>query len=74
MKTFVDNVCRQVVERHIMTPLPDILSPINISELSDDELLGIGSESETKQVTREKLLVFMESLRASLKELNENPP
>ncbi|KAA8646750.1 uncharacterized protein ATNIH1004_005425 [Aspergillus tanneri] len=28
MKTFVDNICRQVVERHIINKLPDVFSPV----------------------------------------------
>ncbi|KAH7357684.1 hypothetical protein B0T11DRAFT_229542, partial [Plectosphaerella cucumerina] len=73
MKTFVDNVCRQVVERQIMRPLSDILSPMAISEMSDEELLEIGSESNTRQAARQKLTGFIECLRASLKELSEHP-
>jgi hypothetical protein len=73
MKTFVDNVCRQVVERHIMRPLSDILSPMVIAEMSDEELLEIGSESAAKQLARQKLVAFIDCLRASLKELSEHP-
>ncbi|KAH7358180.1 interferon-induced GTP-binding protein Mx2 [Plectosphaerella cucumerina] len=73
MKTFVDNVCRQVVERHIMRPLSDILSPMAISEMSDAELLEIGSESAARQLDRQKLEAFIDCLRASLKELSEHP-
>ena len=72
-KTFVDNVCRQVVERHILAPLPTFFSPTAVSELSDEELLRIGSEPETKQDERQKLLSMAECMRESLKELNACP-
>ena len=73
MKTFVDNVCRQVVERHVLVPLPAFFSPTTVSELPDAEVLRIGSEPETKQVTRERLSASAECLRVSLKELSANP-
>jgi hypothetical protein len=72
-KTFVDNVCRQVIERHILVPLPAFFSPTTVSELPDSEVLRIGSEPETKKVAREKLSAAAECLRASLKELSASP-
>ncbi|PVH71731.1 putative dynamin GTPase [Cadophora sp. DSE1049] len=33
LKTFVDNVCRQVVERHILSTLPNIFAPTTVMEL-----------------------------------------
>jgi hypothetical protein len=56
-----------------MRPLSDILSPMAISEMSDAELLEIGSESAARQLDRQKLEAFIDCLRASLKELSEHP-
>ncbi|KAI6601853.1 hypothetical protein MCOR12_004140 [Pyricularia oryzae] len=69
IKTFVDNVCRQVVERHIIAPLPKIFSPITVSRFTDDELLQIGAESEKQNRKREKLKNRANKLRSSLKNL-----
>ncbi|WQF84839.1 Putative dynamin stalk domain, GTPase effector domain-containing protein [Colletotrichum destructivum] len=69
MKTFVDNVCRQVIERHILVPLPEIFYPNTVSQFSDEELLRIGSESERETSRRQKLGEAAEGLRNSLLEL-----
>lgn len=73
IKTFVDNVCRQVVERHFLVSLPTFFSPHAVSSMSDDELLRIGSESETKRATREKYASLVECMRESLAELSISP-
>ncbi|KAF6817471.1 dynamin [Colletotrichum sojae] len=69
MKTFVDNVCRQVIERHIMAPLPDIFHPTRVSEFTDDELLRLGSEPEKEIARRQKLSTEAQSLKSSLVDL-----
>ncbi|TLD04383.1 uncharacterized protein PgNI_12228, partial [Pyricularia grisea] len=69
IKTFVDNVCRQVVERHIIAPLPEIFSPVTVSRFTDDELLQIGSESEKQNRKREELRARAKKLRSSLENL-----
>ncbi|OLN97026.1 Interferon-induced GTP-binding protein Mx2 [Colletotrichum chlorophyti] len=69
MKTFVDNVCRQVIERHIMTPLPETFSPTTIAHFSEAELLRIGSEQDTELARRSKLDVAAQGLRRSLQDL-----
>ncbi|OTB03479.1 hypothetical protein M426DRAFT_74049 [Hypoxylon sp. CI-4A] len=71
-KTFVDNVCRQVIERHLLAPLPDIFCPRTIAELSCEELLRIGSESKEQRDRRKQLTTTAESLRKSLEDLH-NP-
>ncbi|KAJ0163639.1 Interferon-induced GTP-binding protein Mx2 [Colletotrichum tanaceti] len=70
MKTFVDNVCRQVIERHILVPLPEIFYPNTVSQFTDEELLRIGSESERETSRRQKLGEAAEGLRNSLLELH----
>ncbi|KAK1710256.1 hypothetical protein BDP67DRAFT_440893 [Colletotrichum lupini] len=69
MKTFVDNVYRQVIERHILAPLPEIFYPTTVSQFSDDELLRIGSEPEKEIARRQSLKASAEGLRSSLLEL-----
>ncbi|KAK2006509.1 putative dynamin GTPase [Colletotrichum eremochloae] len=73
-KTFVDNVCRQVVERHIITPIPTFFSPRTVSQLSDEEVVRIGSEPERQKLQRAQLCSFADRLRIGLKELNLSPP
>lgn len=41
-KTFVDNVCVQVVERHLLRTLADVFSPEMVIAFSEDELHHIG--------------------------------
>lgn len=69
MKTFVDNVARQVIERHIVCPLPHAFDPGFVARLSDDEITRIGSEPETQAQRREKLEQVAASLRQTLLEL-----
>ncbi|KAI6578549.1 hypothetical protein MCOR06_010548 [Pyricularia oryzae] len=69
MKTFVDNVCRQVVERHIIAPFPKIFSPVTVSRFTDDEFLQIGAELEKQNRKREELKSRANKLRSSLENL-----
>lgn len=69
MKTFVDNICRQVVERHILAPLPEIFYPTTVSQFSDDELVRIGTEPEKEVARRQKLSASAQGLRSSLVDL-----
>ncbi|KAK9578591.1 hypothetical protein V6Z92_009264 [Aspergillus fumigatus] len=39
MKTFVDNVCRQVIKRHILTNLATVFNPMTVSGFSDEDLV-----------------------------------
>ena len=66
MKTFVDNVARQVIERHIASSLPSAFCPDNVSQMSDEVLLKVGSEPEQQIQRRKKLTEIAQSLRQSL--------
>ncbi|KAF2116621.1 P-loop containing nucleoside triphosphate hydrolase protein [Lophiotrema nucula] len=45
MKYFVNAVAKQVIERHLVEPLPDIvLSPLVVAQLSDDEIQFVAAE------------------------------
>ncbi|KAI1136785.1 putative dynamin GTPase [Hypoxylon sp. FL0543] len=69
LKRFVDNVCRQVIERHFIARLPNIFCPQTIAKLSDEELLQIGSESRKQRNRRAHLTATAQNLRESLVEL-----
>lgn len=68
-KTFVDNVCVQVVERHLLRNLTDVFSPEMVIGLSDDELHKVGGESETTQERRKELQSLHSSLSSGLRDL-----
>ncbi|KAM0259705.1 hypothetical protein ACHAQJ_003139 [Trichoderma viride] len=72
MKTFVDNVARQVIERHIVAPLPNAFCPNSVSQLSDEDLLRIGSETEKQTARREKLVAQTQGLKKSLRDLQKS--
>ncbi|KAJ4856509.1 dynamin central region domain-containing protein [Trichoderma breve] len=72
MKTFVDNVARQVIERHVIAPLPNAFSPNSVSQLSEEDLLRIGSESEKQIARREKLALQVQGLKKSLRDLQKS--
>ncbi|KAI0837240.1 putative dynamin GTPase [Hypoxylon sp. FL0890] len=72
MKRFVDNVCRQVIERHFMRRLPSIFCPQTIAKLSDEELLQIGSESRKQQKRRAQLAATAQNLREGLADLEKS--
>lgn len=71
LKTFVDNVCRQVVERHLVRHLPDIFSPRTVAGYTDEELERIAGEKqdviEKRKYTQEQL----ENLKAGLNDLRK---
>ncbi|KAK0246748.1 hypothetical protein LTR29_017650 [Friedmanniomyces endolithicus] len=70
-KTFVDNVCKQFIERHLLRHLPDIFSPRIVAMYTDDELERIAIESpgvvEKEKQLREKLA----NLKAGLEDLRK---
>ena len=70
MKTFVDNVCRQVIERHIVSDLPDLFSPMIVMELSDQDLVRIAAEPPQQKEERAALSELAQNLRDSLMHLH----
>jgi hypothetical protein len=72
MKTFVDNMCRQVIERHIIAPLPTVFSPNAIARFTDEELLRIGAEPEKQKLRRAELTTRAQNLRNSLTDLQRS--
>ncbi|GFF76201.1 hypothetical protein CNMCM6936_003813 [Aspergillus lentulus] len=69
MKTFVDNVCRQVIERHILTNLPTVFNPMTVSSFSDDDLVRLAAESPRISKRRVEATQLQEALMDSLREL-----
>lgn len=69
MKTFVDNVCKQVVERHILGGLPDIFSPVKVATYSDETLQKTASEQAPNVQKRAQLKTLLGGLQESLIEL-----
>lgn len=69
MKTFVDNVCRQVIERHLLIGLAKIFDPIYVSQLSEEDILDMASETPNIRDHRTKLQGLAEALEESLREL-----
>ena len=69
LETFVDNVCRQVIERHLLNPLPQIFCPEEVAALSDDELQSIAAESPENIGLRKRLNKMYENSRRSLLDL-----
>lgn len=69
MKSFVDNICRQVIERHIIAKLPDVFSPVTVSTYNDDELLRLAAESCQLRNRRIEAVQLQEALVQSLRDL-----
>lgn len=67
--TFIDNVCVQVVERHLLRSLPAVFSPEIVAGLTDEELDGIAGEADETLAKRKQLKELHESLLGSLEDL-----
>lgn len=70
MKTFVDNVCRQVIERHIIAKLPSVFEPVLVSGYGTEELLRMAAESAQVSIRRDEARHFQEVLEKSLEDLS----
>jgi hypothetical protein len=66
---FVDNVCKQVVERHLIRNLPKAFPPESIIMLSDGDLRRIAAEPFGNAEKRQELRLLLESLKHSLNDL-----
>ena len=64
MKYFVDVVTKQVIERQLLAPLTEVLSPKSVAEYTDERVQNISSEPfEVRQ-----LRAHLESKRKMLEE------
>ncbi|CAI7613136.1 unnamed protein product [Penicillium pancosmium] len=68
-KTFVDNVCRQVIERHILAKLADAFSPMTVSLYSEGELINLAIESPESCHIRSDAHRLQAALEQSLRDL-----
>ncbi|KAK0886917.1 hypothetical protein LTR02_017711 [Friedmanniomyces endolithicus] len=71
LKTFVDNVCRQVIERHLLANLSDLLSPREVAGYADDELTRIAGERPDVAMKRRQWQEQLEIFQAGLKDLRK---
>ena len=71
MKTFVDNVCRQVIERHLLRNLPDIFSPQLVAMYTDEDLERIAGERPDTVEKRKQLREQLVNLKARLDDLRK---
>ncbi|KAK6363383.1 hypothetical protein TWF730_000815 [Orbilia blumenaviensis] len=66
LKTFVDNVCRQVIERHILRDLTKLFWAPEILKYSDEKVRMLAEESEESRQRREDLRGLKETLESGL--------
>lgn len=69
MKTFVDNVCRQVVEHHLLRNLHSSFTPTTVLGFSDEELKRIASEPASRRERRRELRALQTIMQESSVEL-----
>jgi hypothetical protein len=71
MKTYIDNICRQVIERHLLAGLVKVFDPVFVGQLSDEELLAIAAETSQVRDRRNDLQGLRKTLEESLWELRD---
>ncbi|KAB8240074.1 P-loop containing nucleoside triphosphate hydrolase protein [Aspergillus flavus] len=72
LKTFVDNICRQVLERHIISKLPVTFYPTQIGMIPDEDIKKIASESAETAKKRQELNSLADALQQSLSLLSQS--
>lgn len=77
LNTLLDNVATLAIERCLLSDLPDLISPNHITELSDEQLLALGSEPPQAREDRARAIAQAEALTAVIKvckrHAGENP-
>jgi len=71
MKTFVDNVCRQVIERHLLAELSQVFCPTTVARLSDVDIARFAAEPKKKIQRRGELKALAQGLQNSLEEVGD---
>lgn len=66
---FVNNVCRQVIERHLLRNVPGIFCPESVASFGDEILKCIAAESQGNKEKRTHLRELHEALVRSLRDL-----
>ncbi|KAF7949092.1 hypothetical protein EAE96_008263 [Botrytis aclada] len=67
MKTFVDNVCVQVIEASIVDNLADVFNPLAVAQMTSELVSQIAAESQENQTQRERLEKKIHILEEGLK-------
>lgn len=62
-------VCRAVVERYLLNPLPQVFCPEEVAAMGDHELHKIAAESPENVKTTKRLNELYENLQRSLLDL-----
>lgn len=57
-KTFIDNARKQIVEQHLLRPLPNLLAPGIIAGYTDEDLRWIAAESKHTVMKRRHLFML----------------
>ncbi|MCJ1391566.1 hypothetical protein MMC18_004430 [Xylographa bjoerkii] len=70
LKTFVDNVTRQVIERHLLTTLHAVFCPETVASFGEDVLTRIAAESPGDVTKRKQLRDLYDNLAKSLQRLH----
>ncbi|KAK3613865.1 hypothetical protein LTR56_027624, partial [Elasticomyces elasticus] len=63
-KAFVANVTAQVIERHMVRGLDKIFSPLDVNDLSDEDILKVASELTSVGRKRDFLTDRQQKLRS----------
>ncbi|KAK0620856.1 P-loop containing nucleoside triphosphate hydrolase protein [Immersiella caudata] len=66
LKRFIDDIAVQVIEEKLVAQLHNILSPVSIFKMSDDQISGIAGDSEESKSRREQLNRQLSVLRNGL--------
>lgn len=65
----MDNVCKQVIERHLLRNLPSIFTPEAVAFYDDEKLEQIAGERQETLEKRKRLQGQLTSLKAALDDL-----
>lgn len=65
----MDNVCRQVIERHLLRNLPGVFGPERVAGYSDEDLQRIAGERPQRTERRKELQAMLVNLDEALEVL-----
>jgi hypothetical protein len=65
-KTFIDNIEKQVIRRHLINGLEDIFSPAVVASWSEEEIEMAAAEPKATTVKRQDLEVRLERLKKGI--------
>jgi hypothetical protein len=65
-KTFIDNIEKQVIRRHLINGLEDIFSPAVVASWNDEEIGMAAAEPKATTIKRQDLEVRLERLKKGI--------